>query len=182
MRNYARAQNQQREVLALYDQVLQGTMRIRGTIVQWILDDWPAQYFTEQDADVLDWRAEVNRKLGEIRKKLLDQMGEFYAIFEESYRNDPRLNQWRIRVLATERTHEVLQLKLAEQGVSDPQAFARLVQERAQWETEHKRLSALQSDYEQLRKDIEAQQALLLEKKTSHYAATAILHQAGAGG
>ncbi|EQD28588.1 PHP domain protein, partial [mine drainage metagenome] len=77
---------------------------------------------------------------------------------------DVRLAQWRTRIQAAKQAHDELQGQLAAQGVSDPQAFARLTKERQQLETQLKELRLLQASCETLAQQIEAQRTLILEK------------------
>src|SRR5690606_19782170 len=78
---------------------------------------------------------------------------------------DARLGAWRSRADAAREQHQNLQTRLAAQGVADPQAFARLTQERQHLETQIKALRQMQSDRTLLVQQIEAQQSLVRERR-----------------
>jgi hypothetical protein len=164
LRAYAQAQHQARDVKALFEQLNSGATRIAQLPEQIVLDDWPSQHFTEQDADVLAWRKGVDLQMAQVRIDLLNQAKKLYA-FIESLQRDSRYLQWQDRAKAAQQAHTTLQQQLTQQGVSDPQAFARLTQERQQLEAQLKALQQMQSDRQTLLQQIEAQKALLAQKR-----------------
>src|SRR5690606_10678129 len=164
LRTYAQAQHQAREVKALFEQLRDGATRIAELPEHIVLDDWSSQHFTEQDADLLAWRKSIDLQVEQVRIDLLECAQKFFA-FIELLQNDAQLLQWRGRVLAAQRAHTALQQQLAEQGVSDPQAFARLTQERQQLETQSKALQQMQDDRQTLLQQIEVQHVLLTQKR-----------------
>ena len=164
LRAYAQAQHQARDVKALFEQLNSGATRIAQLPEQIVLDDWSSQHFTEQDADVLAWRKDVDLQIEQVRIDLLNEAKKLYA-FIESLQRDGRYLQWQARAQAAQQAHATLQQQLTQQGVSDPQAFARLTQERQQLETQLKALQQMQSDRQTLLQQIEAQKALLAQKR-----------------
>lgn len=163
LRAYAQAQHQARDVKATLEQLKIGAARIAELPDQIVLDDWSSQHFTEQDADVLAWRRDVDLQIEQVRIRLLDQSRTLYG-FIESLQSDDRYVQWRTRVEASQQAHAMLQEQLAQQGVSDPQAFARLTQERQQLEAQLRTLQQMQGDRQTLFQQIEAQKLLLMQK------------------
>lgn len=163
LRAYAQAQHQARDVKATVEQLKNGAARIADLPDQIVLDDWSSQHFTEHDADVLAWRGDVDLRIEQARIDLLNQAKELYT-FIESLQRDGRYVQWRTRVEASQQAHATLQEQLAQQGVSDPQAFARLTQERQQLEAQLKALQQMQGDRQALLQQIEAQKMLLMQK------------------
>lgn len=164
LRAYAQAQHQEREVANLFEQLRDGAQRIAALPEQIVLDDWPSQHFTEQDADLLAWRKEADAQVGQVRAGLQEQARKLNALIE-TLQQDARHAQWKARAQATRQAHAALQQQLAAQGVSDPQAFARLTQEKQQLETQHKALQKMKDDRLELTKQIEAQQKLLADKR-----------------
>jgi len=162
--SYAQAQHQEREVANLFELLRDGAQRIAALPEQIVLDDWPSQHFTEQDADLLAWRKEADAQVEQIRAGLQEQARKLGALIE-TLQQDARLAQWKARVQAARQAHAALQQQLAAQGVSDPQAFARLTQEKQQLEAQHKALQKMKSDRAELAKQIEAQQSLLAQKR-----------------
>ena len=164
LRAYAQAQHQEREVNNLFEQLRDGAQRIAELPEQIVLDYWPGQHFTERDADLLAWRKDADAQVEQVRAVLLAQAQKLNAL-AESLQQDARHAQWKTRTQAAQQAHTALQQQLAAQGVSDPQAFARLTQEKQQLETQHKALQKMKSDRQELAKQIQAQQELLAEKR-----------------
>lgn len=164
LRSYAQAQRQSREVTTLLEQLNQTVSLIAKLPKQMVLDDWSGPYFTEQDSDILAWRKDIDLQLELVRTEILEKAQKL-ARYAESLPTDARFNQWQARTQAINEAHTVLQQQLAAQGVTDPQAFAHLTQESQQWATQHKALLQMQSDRAALAQQIEAQQALLTQRR-----------------
>jgi hypothetical protein len=164
LRAYAQAQHQAREVKGVLEQLLAATKRIRDLPEQLVLDDWSSQHFTEQDADLLSWRQGLDAQLEQVRIELLERARTLAAVVE-SAQADERYVQWRGRAQVAQQAHSALQQQLVAQGVSDPQAFARLTQERQQLEAQRKTLQQMQGDRQVLVTQIDAQRALFDEKR-----------------
>jgi ABC-type lipoprotein export system ATPase subunit len=164
LRAYAQAQHQAREVKTLFEQLNDIATRIAELPEHIGLDDWPSQHFTEQDADLLGWRKDVDLQVDQLRLDLLERARKLHASIE-SLQKDSRLAQWKARALAAQQAHTALQEQLVAQGVSDPQAFARLTQERQQLELQRKALQQMQGDRQTLAQQIDAQRALLTQKR-----------------
>lgn len=181
LRAYAQAQHQARDVKATLEQLKIGAARIAELPDQIVLDDWSSQHFTEQDADVLAWRRDVDLQIEQIRIDLLKQATKLNG-FIESLQSDARYVQWRARAQTTQQAHATLQQQLTQQGVSDPQAFARLTQERQQLEAQLKALRQMQGDRQTLLQQIETQKVLLMQKhQTITQTRQAFIQQALAG-
>ncbi len=164
LRAYAQAQHQEREVSNLFEQLRDGVQRIAELPEHIILDDWHNQHFTAQDTDILAWRKDADAQVEQVRAGLRVQVQKLNALIE-SLQQDARHAQWKARAQAARQVHTALQQQLAAQGVNDPQAFTRLIQENQQLETQHKALQKMKSDRQELAKQIEAQQKLLVEKR-----------------
>lgn len=181
LRAYAQAQHQARDVKATFEQLRIGAARIAELPDQIVLDDWSSQNFMEQDADVLAWRRDVDLQVEQIRIDLLKQAAKLNG-FIESLRSEARYVQWRERAQAAQQAHATLQQQLTQQGVSDPQAFARLTQECQQLEAQRKALQQMQSDRQTLLQQIEAQNVLLMQKhQTITLARQSFIQQALSG-
>jgi len=166
LRAYAQAQHQEREVNHLFEQLRDSAQRIAALPEQIILDDWPSQHFAERDADLLAWRKDADAQVEQVRAGLQEQARKLNVLVE-ALQKDARHAQWKARAQAAQQAHGALQQQLAAQGVNDPQAFARLTQEKQQLEMQHKALQNMKSDRQELAKQIEAQQKLLVEKRQS---------------
>lgn len=164
LRAYAQAQHQTREVKGVLEQLLAAARRIGDLPEQLVLDDWSSQHFTEQDSALLSWRQGLDAQLEQVRIELLESARKLAAVVE-SAQVDERYVQWRGRAQAAQQAHSALQQQLVAQGVSDPQAFARLTHERQQLESQRKMLQQMQGDRQVLVTQIDAQRALLDEKR-----------------
>ncbi|MBF0178980.1 MAG: AAA family ATPase [Magnetococcales bacterium] len=161
---YAQAQHQLRDVKMLFDQLRQSEALVENLPEQIVLEEWPYQHFTPQDADLLAWRRDVDQSVEQICIGIREQWQKLNAIIESQH-TDPRFQQWRARGHSARQAHDMLQQRLREQGVSDPQAFPRLIQERQQLEMMLKDLQRKQSDRQTLLGQIESQRALMEEKR-----------------
>jgi hypothetical protein len=162
---YARAQRQQRAVDETLAQLGEGVGVLREAAERLLLDDWPPQYFdAPEDADLLGWRADANQAMALARQRLEQAAAELDKAIGQ-LTGDARLDRWRKRATEARVRHEQLQAQLAAQGVADPQAFARLTQERQQLEAQQKTLLQLQADREALARQVQSQQALVLERR-----------------
>jgi ABC-type lipoprotein export system ATPase subunit len=164
LRAFARAQHQRREVNTLIEQLGDGSARIGELSDSIALDDWPEQYFSEQDAEILAWRKEADKLVEQTRADLQKQAGTL-TVAIEALKKDARLAVWRERVQKEIQAHFALQEQLKEQGVSDPQAFARLTQDKQQLETQRKVMLQMQGDCQALALKIKAQRELVVQKR-----------------
>lgn len=177
LRDYAKTQRQSRAITALFDQLRGEAAQLTALPEKIVLDDWPAQYFGDEDAELLAWRAELEQKVESVRDRIREQARQFDALISTEAK-DARLHALWGRAQTAERAHVALQEQLAQQGVADPQAFARLTQERQQLEAQLKNLQRLQDDQGALEKQIGVQQALLGEKRRAITAARQAFIQA----
>jgi energy-coupling factor transporter ATP-binding protein EcfA2 len=161
---FARAQHQARAVDEALAQLRAGAVTLREAGERLLLDDWLAQHFSAADADLLAWRRDADALLAQTRGRLEQEAVALEQGFAR-LNSDERLAAWRSRVQAARQAHEGLQAQLAAQGVADPQAFARLTQERQQLEAQTKALRQLRADRASLDAQIVTQQALVLERR-----------------
>ncbi|MCL2824152.1 MAG: AAA family ATPase [Polyangiaceae bacterium] len=164
LRAYARAQQQERGVKTLFDQLGDWATRIAKLSEQLVFDDWPMQQFAEEDADLLAWRKDADTQVEQVRAGLQEQANKLTALLA-TLGKDERFAQWHTRITVAKQAHANLQQQLTAQGVSDPNAFARLTQEYQQLQEQHKALQKMKDDHQELVAQIEAQQALLTEKR-----------------
>ena len=130
-----------------------------------LLDDWPEGTFDPAtDQDAIAWRAEAQRVLSAAREALA---GAAHVLAEkvETLGADRRLAEWRRRADQAQTDYQALQAALAEQGVTDPQAFRRLVREPQQLEGQLKQLEKLRKDRESLEAENQAQWMRVLDAR-----------------
>jgi len=83
----------------------------------------------------------------------------------ETSQQDARYTQWRSQLQEAQQAHDKLQKQLAEQGVSDPQAFARLTEEKQKLEAQCKAFERMKADRAALDQKIKAQRKLIFERR-----------------
>lgn len=164
LKAYAQGQRQQREVQGTLDALAEWPARIRQLADALLLDDWPEQTFADVQAEVLAWRSDADR-LGEEMRTTLQALAAQMERSVQTLGQDPRLAAWRVRVQQAVAAHADLQTRLAAQGVSDPQAFAQLTQQRQTLEQRLKTLAQTQTDRDMLAEQIAQQQTLLLRRR-----------------
>nr|EES54023.1 MAG: conserved protein of unknown function [Leptospirillum ferrodiazotrophum] len=161
---YARIQHQTRAVEETLAQLRDAAARLRETASGLLLDDWLPQHFGDTETDLLAWRADADALLARARQRL-EQEADTLEQGASRLEGDARLAAWRVRTAPAREAHQQLQAQLAAQGVADPQAFARLTQERQQLEVQAKTLRQLQTDRARLEADNKAQQALIVKRR-----------------
>ena len=135
-----RAVRQRREIDATLQQLASPGERIEALARDALLDDWPDGVFeADTDQDLLAWRSDAEGTLAAARSALLTAASNL-ADKASALSKDDRLAAWHRRADRAESDYSKLQETLASQGVSDPQAFGRLLQEREQIERELKTL------------------------------------------
>ena len=151
LKAHQRAERQRREIDETLAQLQAVPERIEAMARGLLLDDWPSGVFDDsQDADVLAWRAETEQALSEARQALRGTASRL-ATKTSALATDVRLTQWRQRSSEARKNYQELQTRLAEQGVSDPQAFGRLMQSRQQFEAQARELEQLEQEKERLK-------------------------------
>ena len=135
-----RAVRQRREVDTSLEQLASPPERIEALARDLLLDDWPDGVFEpDTDQDLLAWRRDADGTLAAVRSTLLKAAADL-ADKAGAFGKDDRLGAWRRRADKAQTDYSKLQETLASQGVSDSQAFGRLLQEREQLERELKTL------------------------------------------
>ena len=148
LKAHQQALRQRREVDTTLQQLRVTPVRIESLAQDLLLDDWPEGAFDPAtDQDAIAWRAETERAVSEAREALAKAAHEL-AKKANALGTERLLAQWRQRANQAQTDYEALQAALAAQGVTDPQAFGRLVQERQHLEGQLKLLDQLQKDRE----------------------------------
>ena len=165
LKAHQQALRQRREVDTTLEQLQATPGRIKSLAVDLLLDDWPEGTFgAAKDQDAIAWRAEAERVLTEAREALA-KAADALAERAEALGVDGRLAAWRRRADQAQTDYQALQAALAEQGVTDPQAFGRLVQERQQLEGQLKELEQLRKDREGHEAENQAQRMRVLDAR-----------------
>jgi energy-coupling factor transporter ATP-binding protein EcfA2 len=147
---HQRAVRQRREVENTIDQLRSAPNKITTSAHELLLDDWPDTLFdTDLDRDAIEWKARAERNMEEFRQIVTAVAQEFTKKIE-SLKSDEQLAQWEQRADRAQAEYQSLHSALSEQGVTDPQAFGALVQERQQLEAQVKHLKQIQEDRDSL--------------------------------
>ncbi len=165
LKAHQQALRQRREVSTSVEQLQTMPGRTESLMQDLLLDDWPEGIFEPtKDQDAVAWRAEAERALGEAREALA-KTAQTLAEKVRTLGMDRRLAEWQQRADKAQSGYQSLQAALAEQGVTDPQAFGRLVQERQQLESQLKELDQLRKDRESLEAENHTQWIRVLDAR-----------------
>ena len=165
LKAHQRALRQRREVDTALAQLQEIPDRIESLAQALLLDDWPEGAFDPAtDQDAIAWKAEAERVLSVTREGLA-KVAHLLAERAGTLGADRRLAEWRRRADQAQTDYQALQAALAEQGVSDPQAFGRLVQERQHLESQLRQLEQLREDREGHEAENQAQWMRVLDAR-----------------
>ena len=165
LKSHQRVLRQRREIDGTLGQLQAMPGRIEALTQELLLDDWPDGIFDpSQDSEMLKWRFRAEQSLAESREALR-RVVQGLTDNARALGHDARLLHWRQRADQAQAAYEALQTILAEQGVTDPKAFGRLVQERQQLESRIKELNQIQKDQERLQSESEAQWQRVIEAR-----------------
>ncbi len=165
LKAHQQALRQRREIDTTSELLRKIPRRIKALTEDLLLDDWPDGIFDAvQDGDALAWRSETERLMEETRKELTRSADTFMDKVQKLLK-DERLSQWQQRAEKAESDYETLQTTLAAQGVTDPQAFGRLEQERQSLEAQLKQLDQLRQDWDFLDEENKKQWQRVLEAR-----------------
>lgn len=160
-----RAVRQRREVDTSLEQLSSPPERIEALAQGLLLDDWPDGVFEpDTDQDLLDWRRDAEETLAAARSALVRAAGDL-ADRAGALGKDDRLAAWRRRADKAQSGYSELQEALASQGVSDPKAFGRLLQEREHLERELKALADVAEERSRLEETARQQWKVVLETR-----------------
>lgn len=158
-----RAVRQRREVDTFLEQLASPSGRIEELARDILLDDWPEGVFEpNMDQDVLAWRHDAEATLAAARTALL-KAAEDLAKETSALGKDNRLASWRRRADKAQLDYSKLQGTLSSQGVSEPQEFGLLLQEREQLERELKTLADVAEERTRLEETTEQQWNAILD-------------------
>ena len=157
LKTHQQALRQRREIDTTLSQLQTTLTQIKTLPQDLLLDDWPDGAFDAvQDGDVLAWRVDAGRLISETREEL-ERVAGTLAVKVQALATDERLDGWRQSADQARIAYEKLQAELVEQGVTGPQAFGNLMQERHQLEAKLKQFDQLHEERERVRADSEVQ-------------------------
>ena len=167
LKDHQQCCKQQNEVAIIWEQLQKMPGRIELLTEELYLDDWPEKTFDDKrNADMLAWRADADQ----ILKAALNALTQVVRTLDEKVRklrDDDRLVDWQQQVSRVRKDYEALQASLAEQGISDPQAFGRLIQQRQLLEDQLKQLVQIQQEHVRLQTINETQWCKVLDARVA---------------
>ena len=165
-RAHLRAARQQREVDGSLRQLEAMPGRIEALCEDLVIDDWASDLFLGKvdDADILAWRRAADDTVSRLREDLRMAAARFTQGIT-TLRTNSQLQTWRDRIAAAQDAYLDLQNVLAEKGIADPQAFARLVQERQSLEVRAAELRRLLDEKVRLEADLDVQWRQVLQAR-----------------
>ncbi len=150
LKAHQQAQEQHRELGQALEQLRALPARIDALARDLLLDPWPSGAFdVSVDAEVLAWRHDADAAMEEARNAL-SRAATALRGRTDVLHADERLENWHRRMDEAREAYEALKAALAAEGVADPQAFGRLVQERQQLESQLKQLEQIGRDRQRL--------------------------------
>ncbi|WP_028962597.1 TrlF family AAA-like ATPase [Sulfobacillus thermosulfidooxidans] len=165
LKTHERAQNQQREIEHLLEQMRGLPGQIEKVTHDFNLENWPSGVFDDvNDADVLKWHKKADDFVRQARETL-EQATRTLAECLQLLEQDPLLTDWRKRTKKAHEDFEALQQALAIQGVNHPQVFEQLVQERQDLEEQLKRLDQIKAERDKLEEAIAEQRQKVMEAR-----------------
>lgn len=157
LKAHQQAQQQHREVEQSLEQLRAAPAQIEALAQDLLLEDWPDGVFNvSHDADVLAWRHDAEAAMAEVRDAL-SRAASALRERADALRADEQLAGWNQRVGKAREAYEALQAALAAQGVADPKAFGRMVQERQALEAQLKKLEQIGGEREKLQAENDEQ-------------------------
>ena len=165
LKAHQQALRQRREIDTTSELLRKIPRRIKALTEDLLLDDWPDGVFNvAQDGDALAWRSETKRLVAKTREELT-RSADTFTDKVQKLQEDERLSQWQQRAEKAKSDYEALQTTLDAQGVTDPQDFGRLEQERQNLEAQLKQLDQLRQDWDRFDKDNKKQWQQVLEAR-----------------
>ena len=165
LKAHQQALRQRREIDTTSELLRKIPRRIKALTEDLLLDDWPDGVFNvAQDGDALAWRSETKRLVAKTREALT-RSADTFTDKVQKLQEDERLSQWQQRAEKAKSDYEALQTTLTAQGVTDPQDFGRLEQERQNLEAQLKQLDQLRQDWDRFDKDNKKQRQRVLEAR-----------------
>ena len=167
LKAHQRAERQRREIDETLTQLQAVPERIETLAQDLLLDDWPESVFDDaRDTGALAWRAEAEQALTSARQSLKEAAGAL-ASETEALASDSRLDRWREGADQAQAAYRSVQTALAEQGVTDTQAFGCLVQQRQQIEAQVRELDQEEKQKEQREATCETQWRRVLDARNA---------------
>ena len=163
LKAYAIAQTQQRSLNAMFQELRSQAENVKKTAQSLTVGVWEKQIF---DSETIAWRNGADQLIEQIREGLFEQVEKFLTGID-ILESDPRLAQLHRMMQSADADHAALQNTLRANGVTDPNAFARLTNESQEIDTQLAVLSSLQIEKDGLAGQIEIQFLKILETRKS---------------
>lgn len=157
LKNYQRSSRQISELEHQFAAAVEVVDRLNDVSADLLVDGVPEELFdTQEDRPALELMEALHAAIGKARQ---DIEGVAVGLQErgQALRGQLDASSWFAQSKATKAAYEQLKADLQQQGVSDPNQYGRLVQEKQRLEIELKRLEPLQRQHADLREKAKAQ-------------------------
>lgn len=151
-KKYSRTVRQVREIKNYVEQLKTAATELRSCRDKLQPDDWPPVLFDSADpaeAEVLQWRETMDHSIYKLMQHLLTAADRLQNV-ADTVKQDPRIRTWLDGANQVGRDYQAMKSRLAAEGVSDPDAFARLTKEQQQLQEQEKTLRRHQTEQEQV--------------------------------
>jgi len=145
LQDYLRAENQRREIESTVGALHELPDRILLAADTVSIGSWPEGLFSDSETDVVAWRSAVEEVLRAARDGL-QSIASTLREQQDNLKFDARLTTHLARLDSARLVFEDLRRNLAQQGITDFNAFGTLTHEHQQLDAELKRLDALHAE------------------------------------
>ncbi len=137
--DYARMMRQRRDLLDYRDHLLAAADELEKCSQGLLPDDWTDSVFPTAEAGVLQWRKTQDKAI-ECFMRQMQEEADRLRLLARNMPRDAAIAQWDRRSRDVEGRYQALQTNLAKAGVTEPDAFARLTQEKQLLEVRQRQL------------------------------------------
>lgn len=151
-KKYSRTVRQVREIKNYVEQLKTAAAELRSCRDKLQPDDWPPMLFDNADpveAEVLQWRDTLDKSVLGLMQYLLTEADRLQND-AETVKQSSHIKPWFERAKRVEQDYQAVRARLAEEGVSDPNAFTRLTTELQQLQEQEKVLKQLQTEQQKV--------------------------------
>ena len=151
-KKYSRTVRQVREIKNYVEQLKTAAAELRSCRDKLQPDDWSPMLFDSADpveSEVLQWRGVLDKSILGLMQYLLTEADRLQND-AETVKQSPHIKPWFERAKRVEQDYQAVKAQLAEVGVADPDAFARLTTELQQLREQEKALQRLQTEQQKV--------------------------------
>ncbi|MGZ9571409.1 TrlF family AAA-like ATPase [Alcaligenes nematophilus] len=151
LKNYQRSNRQSRELERQFEVSSELAIRLKDVAEDLLAEDVAEGLFdADEDCSALALIEALHAAIGKARQEV-ENAAVALQEHGQALRGELEASPWFARIGASKAAYDQLKTDLQQQGVSDPNEYGHLVQEKQRLETELKRLETLQKQHADLR-------------------------------